>query len=1322
MIYSSFILFLTDLWIGFVSCTVYHIVPSLNHSCPVESCLTLSSFAATARHLDSNTLLIFQPGNHTYDSRVSINITNVANFSMTSNSTKRSNVGIVCGSYVWSGLMFEAFAIDYVHISYLKFFGCKPVTGIFQRFSALIRVVRSNLILLGCVFEDHNDITSLISVTDYSNITIAQCTFRNNHVDNSSQEAILFSYCNVNVMIVNSTFIYNEGWLVVVETAIARQNTLTITGSEFKNNSYFPEAWYTNNVTLIHAEKCNTTITDTIFINNGATVRHHRYKAILHVNRSDVLITDTKFIQTDRASYYFLFALRSVLSIYKSAFKHNHGSAIYLKECTVDILDSVCDNNNNDNNWKSEYGGALTLHNTVIRIHGSEFKSNVAKFNYTGGAISCSGRSRISFSETCTLTYNHAERGGAIYLDRSVQGFIAHGATVIIANNTASEGGGIYLDQHANLTLHNHSILQIHENRATGNGGGIYASKSSSINFALKSLKGAGDQTSNSIISFNKNQASKGGGLYLGFNSTVCTLKCLSNVINFDENSAEYGGAVYVVGKLDTSANYPECFFQPLRIPHPVSTYNISNDIKRCSKQDEFPFQFSLNNANYSGISLFKNVFDNCTMHGREFEEFVILKSISNVQTLDIGSSLVQVCHCENGSPNCIKEIPSIVVDSGRKFTIEVAIADRGNHIVNGSIQSEIRGGHGSVLIRDDQRVQQAANGCTPLTFNIFSSQLSQQLIMLPVQLDEDREYIISTVNSEKSIHLIFLACRGCPVGFQKIVDDVKGCECICDVMLKSYIISCNYTTRTIIKKRTTAWIAYLSIDNISDYLIYPYCPMDYCLPPDSSVEINLNIQNGADAQCAHDRSGLLCGTCSPGLSLSLGSSRCLPCHAHWPGVLVSIIISNVLAGIVLVASILMLNLTVAVGTLNGLIYYANIVATNQDKFFPSTSFITVFVSWLNLEFGIDTCFFDGMDFYWKTWIELAFPTYILLLVVLVIIISECSVKFAQIVGKRNPLATLDTLILLCYVKFVRTVILAFSFATLDYPDNSHPVVWWPDATVGYFSGKHIVLWIVAVLIFVAGLFYTVLLFSWQWLLYYQHKMIFKWVQSQRLRIFVEPYHAPYAFKHRYWTGLLLLVRVFVLIISAANVSGDRGITILAIGLTVIILLVLVSCRPYKSWPVEFLEIICYANIIGLCLATLYVAKVGNSQGVVGYISGTITLVLFLIVLTYHVVTQLFLKTQLGKKVKNRLNRQFNDAENEDQISLVTHDNEESKPATYSEVDPPPRRDAVPLSYFVNLRNTTDSVLGSGGCEENELRLREQAINGPTATPYSLMK
>ena len=58
--------------------------------------------------------------------------------------------------------------------------------------------------------------------------------------------------------------------------------------------------------------------------------------------------------------------------------------------------------------------------------------------------------------------------------------------------------------------------------------------------------------------------------------------------------------------------------------------------------------------------------------------------------------------------------------------------------------------------------------------------------------------------------------------------------------------------------------------------------------------------------------------------------------------------------------------------------------------------------------------------------------------------------------------------------------------------------------------------------------------------------------------MFVEPNHVPYAFKHRYWAGLLLLVRVIVYIISTADVSSYRTITLLAIGINIFFLAILV--------------------------------------------------------------------------------------------------------------------------------------------------------------------
>ena len=66
---------------------------------------------------------------------------------------------------------------------------------------------------------------------------------------------------------------------------------------------------------------------------------------------------------------------------------------------------------------------------------------------------------------------------------------------------------------------------------------------------------------------------------------------------------------------------------------------------------------------------------------------------------------------------------------------MDVAIADRGNYAVNGSIESEISG---SVPIRVDEKIQDVINGCTPLVFSIiFFLETSQQLILSP-QLKND--------------------------------------------------------------------------------------------------------------------------------------------------------------------------------------------------------------------------------------------------------------------------------------------------------------------------------------------------------------------------------------------------------------------------------------------------------------------------------------------------------------------------------------------------------------------------------------------------------
>ena len=209
------------------------------------------------------------------------------------------------------------------------------------------------------------------------------------------------------------------------------------------------------------------------------------------------------------------------------------------------------------------------------------------------------------------------------------------------------------------------------------------------------------------------------------------------------------------------------------------------------------------------------------------------------------------------------------------------------------------------------------------------------------------------------------------------------------------------------------------------------------------------------------------------------------------------------------------------------------------------------------------------MDTYTKSWLQLAFPAYVILLVVFIIVISNYFSRLSQLIGRKNPVATLATLVLLSYTKFLEIIIAALSFGIITYPDGSHELVWLPDAAVKYLAGKHIALFITAILILIVGLVYSVLLFSWQWLLRSPKWTVFKWVGNSKLYTFIETYTAPYIPKYRYWTGFLLLVRAILYLVQAVNVSGDSRVQLASVLFTIscIIFLKMVTVNGlYKQW------------------------------------------------------------------------------------------------------------------------------------------------------------
>ena len=356
-----------------------------------------------------------------------------------------------------------------------------------------------------------------------------------------------------------------------------------------------------------------------------------------------------------------------------------------------------------------------------------------------------------------------------------------------------------------------------------------------------------------------------------------------------------------------------------------------------------------------------------------------------------------------------------------------------------------------------------------------------------------------------------------------------------------------------------------------------------------------------------------------------LGSSQCKECSNNY----LALLVPFALAGVLLVILLFLLHLTVAAGTLHGLIFYANIVAANHHIFFPQSSNnpASIFIAWLNLDLGIQTCFYNGMDAYAKTWLEFVFPVFIWVIVGFLVYISHRSVTVTKLLGS-SPVPVLTTLFLLSYAKVLRSIIAALSLTILHYP-HQNIVVWIHDANVPL--AKYIPLVLVAgVFLLLLFLPYTLLLFLGQWLQPKSHCCYLSWVRNPKVKAILDTYHAPYKPKHRYWTGMLLLLRCALFLVFAFNITGDSSINLLVISSTNSGILgwFTLSGVVYKSWYLNALEVSFILNLGVLAVATYHVSHSGGSQAAVVYASVGIAFLTFLGVVTYHLYMRIKLKVQ----------------------------------------------------------------------------------------------
>ena len=832
-----------------------------------------------------------------------------------------------------------------------------------------------------------------------------------------------------------------------------------------------------------------------------------------------------------------------------------YGANLFLRIAANTALSSISVSGTKSYNGNSTIGGGGLYYSNSI-------------YNIPPCMTNLSGTNELLL-EGSHFHNNNAKEGAGVWIGIYPQADLIKKTIAIDScsffNNTGEVGSGLHAFQYSlladtsatnilidNSTFENNFHLQFaHEGNSAVNllalrnitltGVKVCNHQATGIHLYSSTLIIHGEKT---IIQNNRGHS--GGGIYLGGNSHII-LRSPANLSLID-NTAEKGGAIFVQ-ETPTSDITLACFFQvadpssitnPFNSPDPnVSVYTSGNtakvtgdllygsDIDRCGLVIPSKYYF----FNYSR-SVFEAVFDY-----HQNDEYRLVSSDAS-----------QVCFCDDwGVPDCEATGKNISASPGMKFQFSVATVGLFWGFSPGSIKS--------VTYSSDRLVQEvlfwsSEANCSNMTFSV-AFDAAEASIELTVR-DFDRYYPPRVIN---------ITIESCPPGFS-VSNQTGVCECSPAITAKIRNATCNISTMEITREGAN-WIAYDFNDNC--VIARKGCPFFYCT--DERVTFTLNDTH---LQCAMNRSGVLCGRCEHGLSLILGSNNCRVCSNAF----LTLLLPFALLGFLLVAFLIAFNLTVAVGTINGLIFYANIVKINEPFFFPSGphNFIPIlsqFISWFNLDFGFQTCFYNGMDAYAKTWLQFVFPLYIWLLVIVIIVISPYSRLVSRLAGS-NAVPVLATLFLLSYTKVLRTAIQALQISYINCGESLRRV-WAVDGNVDYFSGPHLALFIFALLVilFVAFPYTVLVLLNPIFESHLTNFSRFKWLS--RLKPYYDAYSGPYRDRYRFWPGLLLLARLVLALVIPF--SDDN--TNLSFIITIVILLMVTAWNlrgVYNRWYLDMLE------------------------------------------------------------------------------------------------------------------------------------------------------
>ena len=1194
-----------------------HYVMSSSHYCPGQPCLTLDQYnQQTETYFTTGSTFVFLAGNHTINTTV--NLTSISEITL--RGERNTQVNIICLS---------RFGFLIQNVSHLSIEGLVILSGNTTIGTVALKIINSNVVWIHNVgFQGSYSISKHftgLDITSSNTIIVNSCFFESNTADNGGA---IYVTAESNLTLNASTFICNiarHGGAIY-----ASGSNLTLSDNTFSGNTAG------NGGAMYVTAESSVTISDNAFTHNravfdggaiyskdsivniyGSTKNSSILSSEGYCRTCDMITTIPKSIPYEEVIMELNEALCATHFTNNTA---DNGGAMSINNSTILFSGSVIMFRYNSaksirggalNDWRSRvtsnvhklfflsnkavgagYGGAVATSGTFIVTASAIFIENTAK-SY-GGAIYTNGIRNFSVSGEINFVKNIAVKGGAMYIMNSVnahlnmtfaiynslsafcitQSNVTFSGRTNISNNTVrnGNGGGIeIISKNSHVYFTGSTVL--YGNKA-GLGGAIYSPFGTELTFsgdtlfshntadtnggAIYSVNTKITFDHNSAVSFKWNTAENGGAIYLS-SASFLTFNRGVNISMSYNHATKYGGGIYH----EDIASAAQCSFKY----NPVSAFNdLDQSLDYCFLRFKYSVDyeynstliFSNNSADISGNFLHGGLLDRCQLEQSQKNQRNLLYDYFHYQISEITSEPYYSCFCTKArhiiANDCLGLI-SIEIYPGQKFHISLIALDQ----TGTSVTTNITAVSATSRLNSDQSSQTLKPECSKLSYNLYSTQDTNQLILYPDGPCRDTGVARAVVN---------VTFRPCPDGFMK-----SGENCVCEEILNEYNASCTINDNATISRKAGSefWVqGWYENGTYQGLIHYKTCPKDYC-----KEEVTISLEN-PDTQCDLNRSGLLCGECATNHSLMLGSSRCHVC----PNTYLALLLPFAAAGIALVVFLSILRLTVATGMINSVILYANFVQINKSIFLPTDNtrnILTVFIAWMNLDLGFETCFYDGMTAYAQSWLQFAFPLYVWMLMGLIIVTCRYSVTLSKLIG-HNPIAVLATLLLMSYNKVLKIMIDVYSFASLDYPQQNTRLVWLKDANVPFLGSKHLPPTVVTSLVLVfIFLPYTLLLLLGYKLYGFSGRKGLRWLN--KLKPLLDSYYAPYNTHTRYWTGFLLFVRCVLYSVFSLGDAHKSHLSII-ITFTALVGMVWISSKVYISRVANTVEVSVYLNLI----------------------------------------------------------------------------------------------------------------------------------------------